>query len=117
MPQIMWTRYFLEAQGYSCDDCIVFQDNESTILLATNGRASSSRRTRHVNIRYFFVTDRIEAGELRVEYCPTKKMIADFFTKPLQGALFYELRDFILNVEPGQSISSSVDGLKECVEE
>jgi len=57
MPQILWTRYFLEAQGYQAKDAIVYQDNQSTILLAKNGRASSSKRTRHINIRYFFVTD------------------------------------------------------------
>jgi hypothetical protein len=44
------------------------------------------------------VTDRITQKEVRVEYCPTQAMIADFFTKPLQGVLFREFRDFIMNV-------------------
>ena len=42
--------------------------------------------------------DRIRKGELRVEYCPTGNMVADFFTKPLQGALFRRLRDAVLNI-------------------
>ena len=62
-----------------------------------NGKASSSKRTRHINIRYYFVTDRISNGEIDIVYCPTKQMIADFFTKPLQGAAFTEFRDFIMN--------------------
>ena len=53
MPQVLWTRYFLEAQGYEVSESIVYQDNKSTILLAENGKASSGRRTRHINIRYF----------------------------------------------------------------
>jgi Reverse transcriptase (RNA-dependent DNA polymerase) len=98
LPQILWTQYFLEAQGYTCDESIVYQDNKSAILLEKNGTASSSKRTRHINIRYYFVTNRIAAGELSVAYCPTKEMIADFFTKPLQGVAFTGFRDFIMNV-------------------
>ena len=44
----------------------------------------------------FFVKDRIDKGELKVEYCPTLLMIADYFTKPLMGARFRELRDVIM---------------------
>ena len=59
MPAILWTRYWLEAQGYDFFDNIVYQDNESTIILENNGKASSSKRTKHINIRYYFVTDNI----------------------------------------------------------
>ena len=106
MPQVLWTRYFLQAQGYTVSDNVVYQDNQSCILLSKNGRGSSSKRTRHINIRYFFVTDRISNKELRMEYCPTEDMVADFFTKPLQGSLFRRLRDIILNrddADGGQS--------------
>ena len=50
MSQVLWTCYFLEAQGYNINDCIVYQDNKSAILLEQNSRASSSKRTRHINI-------------------------------------------------------------------
>jgi Reverse transcriptase (RNA-dependent DNA polymerase) len=101
MPQLLWTQYFLKAQGYSSTNTILYQDNKSAILLAKNGRASSSKRTRHLNIRYYFITDRIASKELTVEYCPTEDMLADFFTKPLQEALFRKLRDLIMNLDPG----------------
>ena len=45
MSQILWTRYFLDAQGYNINDCIVYQDNKRAILLEQNGQASSSKRT------------------------------------------------------------------------
>ena len=99
LPQVLWTRYFLEEQGYGVVESIVYQDNQSAILLEKNGRASSSKRTRHLNIRYFFVTDRIKAGELEIQYCPTGYMIADFFTKALQGTAFKFFRDLILNID------------------
>ena len=100
MPQVLWTRYFLEAQGYDIKDSIVHQDNQSSMKLEKHGRASSSKRTRHINVRYFFVTDRIASKEVSVAYCPTSEMIADFFTKPLQGQDFRKFRDMILNIDP-----------------
>jgi hypothetical protein len=110
VPQIMWTNYFLQHQGYGSTDTIVYQDNKSTILLASNGRASSSKRTRHMNIRYYFIADRVKAKELRIEYCPTKEMMADFHTKPLQGALFYKLRAEVLNLpDSSHNQSSTLD--------
>jgi hypothetical protein len=53
MPNILWVRYFIEAQGYTVEQNIVYQDNKSTILLATNGRWSSNKRTKHIKSRYF----------------------------------------------------------------
>jgi hypothetical protein len=99
MPAICWTRYFLEAQGYAVSENIVYQDNKSAILLEKNGKASSSKRTKHINIRYYFVTDRINQKELTVEWCPTGDMIGDFMTKPTQGALFKRFRDQIMGVQ------------------
>ena len=56
--------------------------------------------TKHINIRYFFCTDRIKKGKLSVKYCPTLDMIADYFTKPLQGSLFRKLRDLVMGIIP-----------------
>jgi hypothetical protein len=50
IPLVLWTRQFLIEQGYKVTDKVVYQDNQSAILLERNGRASSGRRTRHVNI-------------------------------------------------------------------
>jgi hypothetical protein len=128
MALVMWTRYFLEAQGYSVDDNVVYQDNQSAMLLEMNGRVSSGKRTRHINIQYFFVADRIGSNEMRVEYCPTGDMIGDFFTKALQGASFRKFRDLILNVKQEDfpkyrsimekyDASGKADPSQECVEE
>ena len=98
LPMIVWTNYFMQAQGYETHDSIVYQDNQSAMLLEKNGMKSSGKRTRHINIRYFLVTDRINNKEFKVEYCPTTEMIADYFTKPLQGKLFIKFRKYIMNL-------------------
>jgi len=98
MPIVVWSRYFLMAQGYGVTQNILLQDNKSSILLEKNGRASSGKRTRHINIRYYFITDRINMKEIEVEWCPTKEMVADFMTKPLQGSHFRRLRDLIMGM-------------------
>ena len=98
MSSILWTRYFLNHQGYKVIDNIIFQDNKSSMLLERNGKASSGKRTKHINVRYFFITDQISKGEVRVEWCPTKDMVADFLTKPLQGASFKRFKDLIMGV-------------------
>jgi hypothetical protein len=114
MPLVIWTRNFLMAQGFEIHDNVVFQDNQSAMLLEKNGRASSGRRTRHINIRYFFVTDRVQNGEVRIDYCPTGEMVADFFTKPLQGSLFRKLRGVILN-SPNRARVVGMSTSQECV--
>lgn len=64
----------------------MLQDNRSAILLEGNACASGSKRTRHINVRCYYITDRIKAGEVEVRHCPTDDMTADFFTKPQHGA-------------------------------
>jgi hypothetical protein len=68
MPQILWTRNFLRNQGIAMKDNIVYQDNKSAILLENNGKGSNSKRTRHMDIRYFFVKDRVDRKEVQIAY-------------------------------------------------
>jgi hypothetical protein len=97
MPQVLWVREFMIAQGYAVGRVLLFQDNQSTIALARKGR-STSARTRHISIRYFFVKDRVDAGEVEIEYLPTGEMRADIMTKPLQGDLFKRMREALMGV-------------------
>ena len=54
LPQILWMRYFMENQGYRIEDNILYQDNKSVMLLEKNGKSSSSKRTKHTKVRYFY---------------------------------------------------------------
>jgi hypothetical protein len=98
MPQIVWTREFLLEQGYNIGPAVVHQDNMSTMALVEKGRATAEH-TRHINLRYFFVKDRVDSGDIQIKYTPTGEMIADILTKPLQGELFRRLRKELLNWE------------------
>ncbi len=71
MPMIVWTKYFLESQGYEIQDSKMYQDNQSAISLNKYGKASNRKRTRHIDIRYFFITDRVRAKQVSINYCPT----------------------------------------------
>ena len=68
------------------------------MLLETNGRKSAGKRSRHLNIRYFFVADQQAKGHLSIEYCPTDEMTGDYHTKPTHGAKFKGFRQDIMNL-------------------
>ena len=61
-----------------------------------NGRNSCTGNSRHINIRYFWVKDRVDNKEVRIEYIPTHLMLADYFTKPLQGEQFRIVGAYIM---------------------
>jgi hypothetical protein len=96
LSRLIWTRNFLIEQGYSdIGPVILQQDNQSTIALAQKG-FSTSDKTRHINLRYFFIKDRVDSGEVFIVYEPTDTMLADMLTKPIVGARFYQLRTLLL---------------------
>ena len=117
VPFHTWVKNFLKCQGYDVDNNIMFQDNQSAIRLETNGRNSCTGNSRHIDIRYFFVKDRVDKGEVKIEYCNTDDMIADFFTKPLQGKLFRKFRDLIMGYVDFPDHYFNVTKIKERVEE
>ena len=68
LPSIMHARYFLEAMGYKICKNMLYQDNKSSITLERNGKASSSKRTKHINVRYFFIKDLVDRGEVTIKH-------------------------------------------------
>ena len=87
LPQILWTKKFLEDQGVTIKETVLYQDNMST------------KRTKHMDIWYFYVGDHIQNKTLSLQHCPTEDMLADYFPKPLQGSLFIRLRNHIMGAE------------------
>ena len=96
LPRKIWVINFLEAQGYRLKNKTLYQDNESTIKMLKNGRDSTTSRSRHVSIRFFFAADRVQKKEFSVEYCHTDSMLADFYSKALQGKLFHKYREVLM---------------------
>ena len=95
---------------------VIHQDNQSGIRLETNGRQSCSQKSRHIDIRYFFLKDKVEKGEVQIMYCPTEQMVADFFTKPLQGSLFKKMKDVIMGTIDIETFRALTSVSKERVE-
>ena len=98
---VIWMEHFFESQVRLVNrnsplkplgsDVTIEQDNTSAIQLETNGWKSSSNRTKHVNVRYFYITDRLKAGVIsRIIYKPTRDMESDYFTKTLQAKSFHD---------------------------
>ena len=96
---ILWTKLFMGAQGYLIKKNLVYQDNMSTIRLLKNGKRSSGKRTRALNIRYFFLTDQHEKGNVEFEYCPTEKMKADYNTKSKHSTAFRNMRKDMMGMD------------------
>ena len=98
LQQTLWARTFLIGQGFATPPITIYQDNQSTIKLVERGRPAAEQ-SRHINIGYFWIHDLIKRGVVTVKFCPTLSMIADYFTKPLQGSLFTDLRNQVLGVK------------------
>ena len=98
LAKMIWVKNFLQEQGIPLKQNFLGQDNKSAIILEEKGRASLGKQSRAMNVRYFAIKDHVERQELTVHYCPTEKMVADFFTKPLQGGKFRNFRKLILGM-------------------
>jgi hypothetical protein len=103
-PQALWLLEFCRGLGYEVGPAKLLQDNKSAIILHEKGY-SSSEKSRHIAIKFFFVKDCIERGDAVVTYVSTENMIADVLTKPLQGQLFRLQRARLL----GHSINDNFD--------
>ena len=123
LPQIIWTSNFLKDQRFQFQNSVLYQDNKSAILLEVNGRQSSSKRTRHMNIRYFYIKDSVDNKTIDIENCDSNQMHCDFFTKPLQGMKFHKMRDTVMNIDPNSKYHSDhrsvlkVEGNKDSVDD
>ena len=53
LPNLIWARIFLEAQGFVTGENILFQDNQSPIKIEDNGKASSCQKTKNMDGRFF----------------------------------------------------------------
>ena len=97
LQQSIFLSYFLASQGYPQLPVIVSQDNQSTIRLIEKRRLTSEL-TRHIEIGYFWAKDLVEKQLIKVIYCPTTEMVADYLTKPPQSTLFDLIRNKIMGM-------------------
>jgi Reverse transcriptase (RNA-dependent DNA polymerase) len=99
LSPLIANKYFLEYQGYKVGPIKLAQDNNNrcTIVMANKGKPIG-KKTRHIAIRHFFIKDRIDSKDVELVNVKTEDMVADYFTKPLQGALFTKMRNIIMGI-------------------
>ena len=98
LGMILWCKYFVEAQGYTIESNLLYQDNKSTILLAKNGRMSAGKNSKHIKNRFFLIADKVAKDDVEIRHMGTKPMWADVNTKPVQGELFRTFRHHMMGV-------------------
>lgn len=95
---VIHVRNFVLSQGYQVEPAIIYQDNMSTMALVKKG-GPASERSRHINIRYFWMCEKVADGDIWVKHCGTKDMFANILTKPIQGSQFIHERAGLTNWE------------------
>ena len=94
--QAIHLRNFVQAQGYDIGPVIIYQDNMSCMALMKRGGPGSGR-SRHINIRYFWLCEKVTDGEVVIEHLSTTGMFANALTKPVQGQQFIQERRGLTN--------------------
>jgi hypothetical protein len=89
--QLLWMRQTLRDYGYKLSKNPFLCDNESAIRMADNPIEHS--RTKHIDIRYHFLRDHQQKGDIEIAYVNTHNQLADIFTKPLDEKTFSKLRN------------------------
>jgi hypothetical protein len=95
MQRAIWIRDLIMEFGIKCGPIHLMQDNESTIHLIKNG--AIQYKSKHINVRYFSIKEKIDEEIVTVSHLPTDQMKADILTKPLFGSKFIQMQQWILN--------------------
>ena len=88
--QILWMKQQLSDYDVEAKETPIFCDNTSAIAITQNPVLHS--RTKHIDVRFYFIRDHVEKKNVRIEYVGTEKQLADIFTKPLNEARFIQLK-------------------------
>jgi hypothetical protein len=94
--QAIHLRNFVGAQGYDMGPAVIYQDNMSTMALMKRG-GPGSERSRHIDIRHFWVAEKVADREVMIEHLGTAEMFSNVLTKPVQGAQFIRERYGLTN--------------------
>ena len=97
MPHVLWSLQFLQELGYNVSHATMFQDDKSAILLERHGKMPSSKRTKHIKAKLFFITDKVAQCEIQLAHMPTEQMWIDINTKPKKGTPFCIDRSIMMN--------------------
>jgi hypothetical protein len=96
IKEVLWLRGMLKELGLHTQlGSIIYGDNQSAIAVSKNG--IKGERTKHVDIKYHFVTETVERGDVVLKWIPTTEQQADIFTKALAAPVFVNLRQQLMS--------------------
>ena len=107
---MIWIRSILEEQGFPQGTNKIMQDNMSTITMAEKGKGTFTN-SKHIDVRYFWMKDKVDSKIFNLVHSPTNDMIADGLTKVLRGAKFVEARRQLLNIGKRESTQWNQKGV------
>jgi transposase InsO family protein len=106
VQEALWIKSLLGQYLDFNEPMVIYEDNQGAIDLTVNSKNHS--RTKHIDIKYHFLKEKVRDKEIQVKFCSTSDMIADIFTKPLGSNLFKRFSN-MLNLQEIQEFRGSVD--------
>lgn len=97
LPNTIRAMQFMTEQGYPTRESLLGQDDESAIKVETNRQTLAGAKSWHLDIRYFWMKDSAKTRHIKMCHCWTLKILADFSTKGLQGALYQEFCNVVVS--------------------
>lgn len=85
-----WLKELLLEFGININCITLYEDNQSAIKIAHN---PGNRRVKHLDIKHYFIKEKLDNGIINIEYVCTNEQLGDLFTKPLGGNLFVKFRN------------------------
>jgi hypothetical protein len=96
LQELLWLRDLLTELGLHVQmGSVLHGDNQSTIAVSKNGVKAD--RTKHVDVKYHFVTQTVQEGKVQLKWVPTAEQQADIFTKALAAPVFERLRQQLMS--------------------
>ena len=99
---------------------MLYQGNQSAILLEKNDVRSSTGKTKCMWVCYYFMKEKVEKGDIKIKHCPTGMIVVDAFTKPSQEKLLRQFQSMIMNVplettdaEMGNPLANTIRTMEE----
>jgi hypothetical protein len=92
----MWLRFLLADMGLAlAKPTTLYEDNQACMKMATNKIVSA--RNKHLELKMHFVRERVDAGDICLQYISTTLQRADLLTKNLPRPSFERFRTLLLD--------------------
>ncbi|KAI3702504.1 hypothetical protein L6452_28242 [Arctium lappa] len=84
--QVLWMRTQLRDYDFHFNKIPIYCDSNSAIAITAN--PVQHTKTKHIDVRYYFIKDNVEKGTIELFFVKTEYQLADLFTKPLDEKRF-----------------------------